>query len=138
MLEIGTIINGTMRDEEVIPELIAAGLSLRDELSPADREELEEIQGRAEAEDFNEYDCETAFDILQNYAPPYCYVGAHEGDGADYGVWISWDSVEDAVAQGEIIREDNKDRPLYMLEVNDHGNATLRKLDDHSEVWAVV
>jgi hypothetical protein len=85
------------------------------------------------------------FDILGEYCPPYCYFGAHEGDGADYGVWISWDSLDMAAHDGDILKvSDTSEVPAdytgEVLHVNDHGNCTLYAANngDLTEVWAVV
>ena len=66
----------------------------------------------------------------------------HPGDGADYGFWVSWDSIEDAQHDGELLRvsdisEVPDDHTGSVLLVNDHGNATLYD-SDGNELWAVV
>ena len=83
-------------------------------------------------------------DALDDIAPPYCYFGAHEGDGSDYGFWPSVESVEAAVQDSEL--ESGDELPEHYPEgglfavVSDHGNVTLyqAKPVEFDEVWAVV
>jgi hypothetical protein len=105
------------------------------------------------------------FDMLGEYCPPYTHFGASEGDGADYGVWVCMDSLEEAVRVHEVAKVadlceldemlmENGTIPRMLLEVNDHGNVTLYKQTatleeaedgewyklkiERSEVWAIV
>lgn len=39
---------------------------------------------------------EDLFQALDLYSPPFCHFGAYEGDGSDFGFWISFDSLEEA------------------------------------------
>jgi len=83
------------------------------------------------------YDLEALFDALNEIAPPFCYFGATEGDGSDYGFWVSWDSIEEershACKHGDYeFLDDGR-----IIQVSDHGNVTL--LDaSFNEIWAVV
>lgn len=43
-------------------------------------------------------------DALQAFAPPMAYFGAHEGDGADFGFWISEDAIYLTKAEGELLQ----------------------------------
>lgn len=87
----GTVIRGTMRNEDVIPALV---------------EELEDIVGSDrtdaqrkliyDARNIVDYDSDDAFEIgielfdaLNDLAPEGMYFGSHEGDGSDYGFWSS-------------------------------------------------
>lgn len=86
---------------------------------------------------------EELFDALNEYAPPYGYFGAHEGDGADFGFWpISeiFDNPEDpGVTKVNDLSEAIE--PGEYLVVNDHGNCTFGYVDDSGEfheVWAIV
>ena len=95
--------------------------------------------------DLAHYVCEELFDALNEYAPSYCYFGSHPGDGSDYGFWICEDLFyDDGFFDGlrvEDLSEVPEDYQGEVLQVNDHGNATLWTVDGKgafSEVWAVV
>jgi hypothetical protein len=66
---------------------------------------------------------ETLFDELNELAPPYCYFGAHEGDGSDFGFWPSMDAIDELPRikneEGETLPDEDH---CY---VNDHGNVTV-------------
>jgi hypothetical protein len=174
--QLGTVSHGTMRTDDLIPVFLDVAEGLR--LSRRDRADIKALRNEWEAcehEDGckqhsnpgdstcdNEADssCERLFDILNNYAPPYCYFGSHEGDGSDYGFWVSQDSLDEAVRDGDILRKylasngpdlmsnggstwnSNEDAPdgltyRYLLTISDHGNMTLYYRNGH-EVWGVV
>lgn len=82
-------------------------------------------------------------DALGEHAPPYCYFGAHEGDGSDFGFWPSWDAIDEAVGDGDIAKvadlaELDGRAESEALVVSDHGNATLYVRDGWREVWGIV
>ena len=75
-------------------------------------------------------------DMLDEYAPAFCYFGSNEGDGADFGFWISEDQLRDGQQEGDL--ESRNDLPAeYFYHVNDHGNATLYRVKLET-VWEVV
>lgn len=83
-------------------------------------------------------------DALQEFAPPYCRFGAHEGDGADFGFWPCVDSLENdafscpACPTFDVLKvNDTADAPSYVLHVNDHGNVTLYRIELVEE-WGLV
>jgi len=85
----GSIISGTMREEDLIPFFIGVleQYNTSDEIQFW-RSEHEIIHGS------DSYDSERAsellnqlFDALEDLAPENCYFGAHWGDGADFGFW---------------------------------------------------
>lgn len=105
------------------------------------------------------WDLESLFDALQEYAGPYFYFGAHPGDGADYGFWLSedWDEEFQDKEQwygATQIGIDPNDAPLKVNDlsqvpskfrgevavVNDHGNVTLYVKTSRTlrEIWGVV
>ena len=61
-------------------------------------------------------------DALNAFAPAYCYFGAHEGDGADFGFWLDKDALRELpkIPSGS---EPPADEDCYA--VNDHGNVTV-------------
>ncbi len=147
-LELGSISTGTLRDEDVIPALLDACDTVR--MSQDDREQARDLRKEwkaFEADEDNrpEWGHESAseiweelIDLLNNYSPPYCYVGAHEGDGADIGVWISNDAMEND--DGVDLWKDSDPEPerwIWHLVTSDHGNMTLYDRRGR-EVWGVV
>src|SRR5690606_12065786 len=88
---------------------------------------------------------EELFDVLDEYAPPYVYFGANEGDGSDYGFWIDQQALQEAIENGEVLRvEDLSEVPAdyegLILHENDHGNLTLYECASGNfvEIWSIV
>jgi hypothetical protein len=98
---IGTISHATMRSEDLIPSFMG-------EIERLDPKRAKEIEEKEENKDVFEWlenieneEPEHAsefvhelFDVLNEYAPEYCYFGAHQGDDSDYGFWPSLDCIE--------------------------------------------
>ncbi len=102
MLEKGTIIAGTMRNQDVLPAVLFA-------LESQDQEKATRYNNELISLGFGYSQCGVCFDseselwdleadtlleiadeiidALQEYAPNGCYVGMNPGDGADLGVW---------------------------------------------------
>lgn len=103
-------------------------------------------------ESFSHFLNEELFDALEEFSPPCCYFGAHEGDGADFGFWWSQENFDDSVEQGDIAKvsdldefkpiagmvlpsswsddqdpgsKDYWDGPKWVAHVSDHGNIEL-------------
>lgn len=133
-LSIGSVSMGTTRTENLLPAFLDACLLLR-----LDKSELEtvrhisaETEGIGEVEDGTEIESyiEDLLDILNNHCPDFCYFGANEGDGADFGCWISSEvpfhgDPTDEIAKGGDLPPTKSVKQDYFLLVNDHGNCTL-------------
>lgn len=87
------------------------------------------------------------FEILNEYAPPYCYFGSSEGDGADYGFWTyHWSEIkQDTIDSETPMVSDSSELPKghrgEWFQISDHGNVTLyvrnsKKQD--KEIWGIV
>jgi hypothetical protein len=144
---VGSISHGTMKTEDLISRfcdeiayqdgapssLTLACLWWQDE-TPAEEDE-EDHQERGD------FLVERLVDDLNRRAPAYCYFGAHEGDGADYGYWLSSEALEEAIEQsepgdesGEYVNVDDGVR----IVVSDHGNVSVYNLSDGTEVLSIV
>ena len=83
-------------------------------------------------------------EALNEYAPDYCYFGAHPGDGADFGFWLheDWQQMakdDDVPFLAEL--PDDSTKHAVVCVVSDHGNATLyarTKGGEYREIWSVV
>jgi hypothetical protein len=162
---IGSISHSTMRAEDLIPRFCDTLDDIRDNYVYCDtgeeqtaRHHHERInnllasieQNRSEVgddyytSDAALYDLDSLFDMLNEYAAPYFYFGAHPGDGADYGFWLSEDVAQDVKDNGGLVVNDTSEVPAdysgEVLHVNDHGNTTLYTADNGklTEVWAIV
>lgn len=139
--ELGTVISGTMRTQDLIP---------------AFTEKLKELDEAGEYTDLI-HDCEhykkftpeeqacmlneELFDALNNFAPPYCHFGSNPGDGSDYGFWVSENIEEDFDGlRVSDLSEVDEEYVGEVLLVNDHGNMTLYYKCPYGfhEIWAVV
>jgi hypothetical protein len=166
-LAIGSYSSGTLCEEDLIPCFLSVAESLR--LSVGDRATVRQIRraygaASSEAEYWDETageHCSELFDILGRYTPDYCYFGASEGDGADYGCWpssgvldgsedwaIYWSDKFPTELRGSSFHAERVEYREVMgntdlthwLHVNAHGNATLYRRAGRRwiEVWAVV
>lgn len=151
VLSIGRISTGTCRAEDIFPAIAYELSALR--LSRADRATFRELVRDFKA--FEAFENDNApqpdggiddamyelYNLAESYAPPFCYVGSHPGDGADIGVWIYeelfYGGFSDEVARD---RETASPEHSYALEANDHGNATLwhRAGSRWVKCWSVV
>ncbi len=152
-LPMGEISSGTLRPEDVVPEFF----SLADEvkMSREDRNKVRRLSAEwdkaspllyedrspNEVEAFDETWNELV-DILKAYAPPFCYVGSLEGDGACIGVWLSQDSLDEAIHDSNVWKDPDDGSTIptemdYRLVVSDHGNLTLYDRKGR-ELWGVV
>lgn len=166
LASLGSVSTGTLRTEDLLRAFSDALADLRPIGSTAAGSEtaclIERASRLADAlddgdvigEDRGEAEIEAGEvvseleDALQEHAPPFCYFGAHGGDGADFGFWISWDAVRDARQDGDLAEiADPGERDVlpesfgYALFSNCHGNASLyeRQADGTwRTVWEVV
>lgn len=139
--ELGTVSSSTILKEDLIPAFIDvlrhhnpehALIAEYDALPDCTWDELTEEQ-----EEQTDYMLEELFDALNEYAPEFCYFGAHPGNGSDFGFWLDSDALDDARRYGECIElKDHLDAEEvaqlitaaaadYAYHVNDHGNVTI-------------
>ena len=170
--DLGTISEGTLKTEDIGNNLIwhmeRLDLDTNDlnTFNKLKKEFLEEhdfrhcpialIDRLEESEEEYSEKLENIFDeikeIADNYTPDYCYLGMHQGDGADFGVWPVPDLFIPTTQGGydgyvfrSTIETNGVDEHVpeeysHYLAVNDHGNCTLwsRDGDTWKECWAIV
>ena len=147
--KIGSISSGTMRSEDLIPAFAW-------ELEQLDRGISSHFSLLQRAHETTAYDpadiVDELVDALNDHAPPYCYFGAHPGDGTDFGFWPYEEFLQMVLDDGGLVVKDLAEVPndialnSYVLVVNDHGNCTLYRVTGHSKdgepelfgEWAIV
>lgn len=139
---IGSISHGTLRTEDLLeafsseldwqfrrngnffslPENREAGRKINDLLGEC-QDQYDEDGETLKDESLADELVESLSDALNQFAPPYCYFGAHEGDGSDFGFWpSSWGIDELPTVEGsDAAKELSED----CKSVNDHGNVTV-------------
>ena len=143
--QIGSVSSGTMVTEDVFNACISALEDLDTKAARQIQHDWDNVEMECSSrnnDDHDTGDCadceEIRSDILNNdlwnalndRCPSYVYFGANEGDGCNYGFWINFDSLEDDVKNGEVLKvNDTSEIPSdykgYIMLVNDHGNVTL-------------
>lgn len=144
----GSVSTGTMRERDLIPAFMYE-LEAQRPLQRAHAKLLREIRARMDvksvggyyATDEASYDLDALFDALNEYCLPYFSFGAHPGDGADYGYWLSEEFREEF--DGLEVADTSEVPKSYngeVLHVNDHGNMTLYVASRGKlrEVWGLV
>lgn len=162
VLALGSLAEATCKAEDRIDGLLYAFRRVR--LSRADRRKVQQLQAEyrkwqdaSAAMDLEDADhmLQELCDVAESYLPPYTYLGTLEGDGADFGVWASVDSLLEDARDGEVWRAcprgDGYSKPGTILltvprgelwvSVSDHGNVSLYQslgAGKSREVWGVV
>lgn len=90
----GTVISGTMRLQDLIPEFLDLINQTPEYEQMIANDSAIPAYVFDEGDDSNWWSTDEAwylldelFDILDSYAPDGHYFGAHHGDGSDYGFW---------------------------------------------------
>ena len=146
-VNIGTLIHGTLRSEDLIPAFTNELAYLSDGQHPL-IDEINQFDWYSEdirldiAESQQEYASDLVNDLidaLNEYAPAHTYFGTIEGDGSDFGFWADADSFEDCRIVGTPTDSEismDLDCEIY-IHINDHGNVTTYDLN-RNEIWSVV
>lgn len=127
---LGTISHATLRTEDLL-EAFADELEhlvqANGKTGMANQTAVDLINDAREVEDFDSEEAseivQELSDALNEYAPPYCYFGANEGDGSDFGFWPCMEQIEE-LPRVEC-SDDAKELGEDCLFVNDHGNVTV-------------
>lgn len=134
--EIGSVSTGTLHSIDLLTAL--ADELRRLDVGGAHADLLKECDDEMVLDRLNDGDDDIAADLadrlidaLAEFAPPFCYFGAHPGDGADFGFW----PIDPMDIADEVLRVD--DLPEYILHTNDHGNVELYRVSLES-VWGIV
>lgn len=134
---LGTISHGTLRDEDLLSAFIdeLARLQRRGNgpLLKDARKALRDLEaGReTEAAEYASDTVQSLADALCELAPPYCYFGANEGDGSDYGFWFCQQAFEDARNDGDLMTFADTGEAARLKRVgefcvvSDHGNVSI-------------
>jgi hypothetical protein len=146
---IGSVSSGTMRNQDLIPLFLWECRRLR--LTRDERNAVRKIDSRVSrvsndddaywSDAVSQWDLEELFDILDAHSLPYFHFGAHEGDGADFGWWLSESFEEDfdglKVCDLSGVPGGHSGEVLH---VNDHGNLALYVYSRgrRREIWGVV
>jgi hypothetical protein len=139
---IGTISHGTLRTVDLVDAFVGelAELARGPSITADEALLIREAHQWLEVEEDNRDEEEGAeivnalIDALNDHAPIYCYFGAHEGDGADFGFWPDIHAIEELPH----VPDDNEDESFAAAArrlgedckyVNDHGNVTVYGAD---------
>lgn len=133
MPRIGTVVHGTLRTGDLLEalgiELFNCVLHSRSQSGELSQKHLSLVREAAMAnpddEDADEL-VQNLCDALDEYAPPYCRFGAHEGDGSDFGFWPVMESIEELPRVSDPSEVPTGEDCAY---VNDHGNVTVYGVD---------
>ena len=135
-----------MRSEDLIPYFLdeLEKLDINKQFSDVITEGKQIIENEDwDNENTSMYLNEDLWDALDSFSPPYCYFGAHEGDGSDYGFWPH--NIEDTLQEFEgqkvsDLSEIPDDYTGEVFLVNDHGNVSFynAKNGNVTEIWSIV
>lgn len=153
-LPLGTISEGTLRPEDLIPAYLDALDGIR--LTKAERATVRTVRARYEkaeqsdtqdgestsyyADENSSFDIDDLTQILDSHCPDYTYFGSLEGDGACFGVWASIESLEEDSRFGDngVVKIDAGDAfPVYSRDTKEHPSQKanyVMSVTDHGNV----
>ncbi len=145
-ISIGSVSTDTLRPEDLIPRFLAVlDDILVNRCTHPDRDEIDDAAGEViqRIDDGSGYfasdraadDLDWLIETLGEFAPPYCYFGTHIGDGADFGFWVNWNAIDDAIKAGEIIMCNPSQDWTASLSSNYNGYVIE---DTHDRLWSVA
>lgn len=148
---IGVVSEGTLRDEDLI-SAFSAELDYYMKRLRLSRDQRKRftllVSDCTKYDDLTDSVCQIAFggaligrleEALDEIAPPYCYFGTAEGDGACFGFFPSedinnrdregrtWDCQTQVLNAGDEIDREHWGEDVYL--VNDHGNVSCGHVD---------
>ena len=154
---LGTVSAGTLKTEELLPRLLGqlaflTGMEHAEEAPDKDRngwlmkvklwqaiDKRMQVDGYYQTAD-SEFDLDALIAALNDYAPPFCRFGAH--DGADFGFWVDGPALAEAQTDGDVYAIDaGNDWPddtlpaAYILELGPHGKETLFERATQRKLW---
>lgn len=139
---IGTVSEGTLRSEDLVDAFASELQSLYEYTKTPMPMHVKELLAQADSLGYeDEYDEDEVVSELEqeleHFAPPYCYFGTLDGDGAHFGFWISEDAIRDAVHDGDLLVQDDSRGGRQdevpdgytglVYHVSDHGNPALHQ-----------
>ena len=136
-ITIGTLIHGTLRDEDLLPafadelERVAPRISAHATLLSDARNPEPFIHAAYTTADI----VNDLMDALTEFAPSHMYFGSIEGDGSDFGWWpvTEYDCETVTLDDENVIDVDCQ----VHIHTNDHGNVTVSELRG-KEIWSAV
>ena len=149
-LEIGTISHGTHRAADLASSIFPILKNCVGDENSKLLDDLLEIMTYSRDSDEDHETIQEAIETLQEYAPPFTYVGTHEGDGSDLGCWPDTEAMRTAIHDKEAVAiSDLSDidklsfsdlsESRYAILTNDHGNVTVYELSvATTPLWACV
>jgi len=125
---LGSISSGTLRMQDLVSAFAAA---LDADCDLAIRVKAFDPKSASDAEAY--WLLEELENALDEIAPPFCYFGTAEGDGADFGFWPEYDLIREALAGGDLLQvTDIREIPT------DYDGQALRVRDGYMTLFAVV
>jgi len=143
---LGSVSTGTLRTEDLLrafaddlEDHVRANRGCHGLGLAAKRKLIREARIASECYEAAEADevLEQIQEALAEFAPPYCYFGAHVGDGADFGFWP-----EPGLFDSDDILPRFRDEPPADFRgdcaiINDHGNATVGYVNGRGKFIAI-
>lgn len=149
---IGSISTGTLPKEDLLQAFADELERIRTsgEYQQDINEARDYLDGNIEYDNPDEIASEIVNDLqdaLNEYAPPFCYFGSLEGDGADFGFWPDHEAIQELIRESQMskgtkpldqsVEYINVEQSLHIL-VNDHGNITISTLGPGEVLLSIV